>query len=201
MGTRFKPDKLVKNLTDAYLKTQDSNNFKLLEINRIETDKIRDRIKDIDEILDLNKAKGKTLDYYGVRVGQDRGNVTDEKYLLMIKACILRNLANGSYNGIVHALSATFDCDPSLFQITDKEAGATVALSSLPFSVINRAGLTADQTVEIIKSMLPAGVGLENIILDGTFEFGETENDIDANKGFSNIEQTTGGYFGYLMTE
>ena len=201
MGDLFNREKLAKNLPDAYLKTKDSNNFKILEINRISTNKIRDRIHDIDDILDLDNARGITLDLYGTRVGQDRGNATDEKYLILIKARILRNLANGSYNGIVRALSATFGCEPSLFDIQDAEEPATVVLSSLPLSIINKSGLSASQTVAIIKSMIPAGVGLENIILDGTFEFSAMDNEYEEIKGFGDIDQTIGGYFGYLTAD
>ena len=90
-------ENLVKNLPDAYKKTTDSNNFKILEVERLALSDVRASLQEVANILDINNAKGKTLDLYGERVGQARGLADDDKYLLMIKAKLMRNLSNG-YN-------------------------------------------------------------------------------------------------------
>ena len=189
---------LVKNLPDAYKKTADSNNFKILEVESRTLGEIRDSLREVNNVLDVNNAKGKTLDLYGERVGQARGLADDNKYLLMIKAKIMRNLANGSYPSILAALCATLDCEPSQIYIEDGEQPCTVNIVALPLEVINKSGLTTSQTVAIIKSLLPVGISLNSFLFDGTFEFGESESDYDEEKGFaiSEADQSIGGYLG-----
>lgn len=192
---------LVKNLPDAFKKTPDSNNFKILEIERVAITDIKEGLQAIDNILDINNAKGKTLDLYGERVGQARGLADDDKYILMIKAKNMRNLSNGSYPSIISALCETFSCDPSQIFITDGDEPYTVKIVTLPLEVINKAGLTTSQTIAIIKSMLPVGVTLTSFLFEGTFEFGANEDDYDEEKGFaiSEDDQSIGGYFGAMQ--
>lgn len=197
MQAEFNKENLVKNLPDAYKKNNESNNFKILEVERIECANLRDDLQSINEILDINNATGKTLDRYGERVGQPRGLATDAKYLLMIKAKIMRNLSNGSYQSIIDALCETFSCDPSEVYIQDEDEPCTVKLVSLPLAFIIGAGLSTSQTVAIIKSMLPVGVSLSTFLFEGTFEFADRENEQDTEKGFCDIEGgTMGGYLG-----
>ena len=191
-------ENLVKNLPDAFKKTTDSNNYKILEIEKRTLADIRADLQEIDNILDINNARGKTLDLYGERVGQVRGVADDDKYILMIKAKIMRNLSNGSYPSIVNAICETFSCEPSQVYITDGDEPFTVNVVTLPLEVINKAGLSTTQTLAIIKSMLPVGVSLQSFLFDGTFEFGANEDDYDEDKGFaiSEDDQSIGGYLG-----
>lgn len=191
----------VKNLPDAYKKTNDSNNYKILEMERLAGEYLMERLQAIDNILDVNNATGKTLDLYGERVGQARGLADDEKYLLMIKAKIMRNLSNGSYTSIVDAICATFDCPPEEVYIKESEnKPCTVESVELPLERIVEAGLTASQAIQIIESLLPTGITLEFQFYEGTFEFGETEDEYDETKGFaiSEEDQSIGGYLGYV---
>ena len=192
---------LVKNLPDAYKKTTDSNNFKILEVERLACENLRKTLQEVDSILDINNAKGKTLDLYGERVGQARGLADDDKYLLMIKAKIMRNLSNGSYPSIINALCRTLDCEPSQVLIIDDTEPCTVKIVTLPLSVINKAEFTTSQILAIVKSMLPVGVSLTSVSFEGTFEFGTSENEYDETKGFgtSEADQSKGGYFGAMQ--
>lgn len=227
---------LVKNLPDSYKKTVDSNNFKILEIERITCNDLRKHLwgfyscekcgdtipfgeqicpicgakgvkvnSGVYDILDINNATGKTLDMYGKRVGQARGLADDEKYLLMIKAKIMRNLSNGSYPSIINALCMTFDCEPSKVLLVDGDEPCTVMVEILPLEVINKAGLTTSQTVSIIKSLLPIGVKLQTFLFEGTFELATSYEDmkVDGNiKGLTDTYENMknpdaiGGYLG-----
>ena len=192
---------LVKNLPDAYKKTTDSNNFKILEIERVACEDLRTTLAEINNILDVNNAKGKTLDLYGERVGQPRGLANDDKYILLIKAKILRNLSNGSHESLINALCATLDCEPSQVVLADGDEPRTVNITTLPLEVINKAGLTTTQITAIIKSMLPVGVRLTSYLYEGTFEFGTSENEYDEEKGFADDTGTIGGYFGATASD
>lgn len=188
---------LVKNLPDAFKKTTDSNNFKILEIERIACNDLRDRLRDISDILDINNATGKSLDMYGERVGQPRGLATDDKYILMIKSKIMRNISVGTYPSVVNAICETFNCEPSQVLITENEEACTITVAALPLAIINAAGLTTSQTVAMIKAMLPVGISVKTFMFEGTFEFSDSENDYDEEKGFCVVEGgTVGGYLG-----
>ena len=204
MKAGFNATNHVKNLPDAYKKTPDSNNSKILEIESIACNELRKTLQEVDNILDFNNATGKTLDFYGERVGQARGLANDEKYLLMIKAKIMRNLSNGSHESIVDAICATLNCEPSQVILTEDDTGS-VKLTALPLETIMKSGLTTSQFISILKSMLPIGVPLSYFNLEGTFEFADTEENMEADgetKGFTDTEanmkgeNSIGGYFG-----
>jgi len=193
----------AQNLPDAYKKTNDSNNYKILAIEQYAVNDFRKTLQQLEDCTDLDKATGKTLDYYGDTVGQPRGLATDEQYILMIKAKIMRNLSNGSYQSIVNSLCMTFNCKPSQVSIIEADEPCVVQTVALPLDIVETAGLTVSQTTEIIKKMLPVGIKLETSLLEGTFEFGENENETDENAGFAISEdnQTIGGYFGTMQSE
>ncbi len=192
---------LVKNLPDAFKKSADSNNRKILEIERAACEDLRKTLYSIDDILDIGKATGKTLDLYGERVGQVRGLANDDKYRLMIKSKIMRSLSEGSTSSVVNALSCTFDCDPAEVEIKDGAEPFTVDVVAISLDAINGAGLTASQVYAMIESMLPVGIKIASFVFAGTFEFGEGENDFDDTKGFADDEGTIGGYLGAAAVE
>lgn len=193
----FNAENHAKNLPDTYSKGSDSNNFKILEVERLACNAVREELKEIDTILDLNEASGKTLDYYGERVGQVRGKATDEQYLLMIKSKIMQNICDGTSASIINAICMTFGCEASQIHIIEDTAPCSVKIESLPLAIINQAGLSTEQVIQMIKRLLPVGVALTSFLFDGTFEFAETENVQDEEKGFCDVEGgTIGGYFG-----
>ena len=191
----------VKNLPDAYRKTPDSNNAKILEIERHEVSQLRESIADIYDSLDIDKATGKTLDLYGDMLGQKRGKANDGQYRIILKNRILRNLTNGDYNSVIKAICLVFGCNPSEVQLAEAADRPSVELKGLPYSAINACGLTPEDAIKIVFNLIPVGVKTESIMFEGTFEFGAETIEIDAAKGFGNIEQTTGGYFGFMASD
>lgn len=189
----------VKNLPDTYRKDVNSNNYKILETERTACETLREVLKSIYNILDLDNATGATLDNYGAKVGQARGNTTDEQYIVLIKSKIMRNLTNGSYEGILNALCATFNCERKDFKFEETTDACTIKATVFPVVKINEAGFTAKQALAIIKSLLPICITLEPIAIDGTFEFADDEGVIDNNAGFTDVEGgTIGGAFGTM---
>lgn len=185
----------AKNLPDTYRKDVDSNNYKILEIERSACERLRDALRDIYGILDIDNARGKTLDMYGERVGQLRGNATDEQYIVMIKAKIMRNMANGSYNAICDAICATFGCEKSDILIEETAEPCHVNASVFPVTQINEAGFTATQAIAILQSLIPICITLDPILI-GSFTFADGEGDFDDEKGFTDVEGgTIGGDF------
>ena len=192
----------VNNLPDVYRKDAESNNYKILNIQKIEVDGIKAATQDVYNSLDLEQATGKTLDLYGDMLGQARGYATDDQYRVMIKSRIVRNLMTGSLNSIIDAGCLMFGCEPNEVHIVEDEDPASVKIIALPFSVINYVGLSAKQTIELIMRIVPVGITVKSAELQGTFEFGTTDSEYDEEKGFSDSDAspTMGGYLGYTYS-
>ena len=197
MITRFNRENHVKNLPDAYRKTVDSNNAKLLDVEKSETDRLRKEIAAVYNSLDINLATGKTLDLYGEMLDQKRGTATDEQYRALLKSRITRNLSGVDHNSIVNAICITFDCDPADMLLAETDGKCEVTLEGIPYEAISRINLDATTATQIIKMLMPAGVNFSALVFGGTFEFGGTEIEYDEEKGFADVEQTIGGSLGY----
>lgn len=196
-------ENLAKNLPDAYKKDKDSNNYKILEVERCANADIRTALEEISNILDIDNARGAVLDMYGERFGQKRGVATDAQYIAMIKSKIIRGLCDGSYKSIVDSICYTFGCNADDVLITESaDTPMTVALEKAPLAAIVKAGFSAEQATLIVKNLLPVAVTLEAVSLDGTFEFSEIENEYDESAGFNDVEGgEIGGFFGWVGSE
>lgn len=190
----------INALPDAYRKDSESNNYKLLLMEAGLTEDFREDIQAVGDTLDIHKATGKTLDLYGEIYRQARGGLTDEQYRYIILQRVARNMIKGDYNSIVTALAVAFGTTPDVVSFSETENPAEVKLESMPLTVMLNAGITAEQFRQMILAVLPAGVNLAPVSLEGTFEFG-LPDEYDELKGMGNIEQTIGGYLGMLVTD
>ena len=84
-------DKYINLLPDSFLKTRDSNNYKILSLNADLLSELKSDINAVNESLDIFLATGKTLDLYGKIYGQLRGQLNDTKYRYMILFRIATN--------------------------------------------------------------------------------------------------------------
>lgn len=188
----------INALPDSYQKGKQSNNYKLLQLEERLVADFRADMEAVDAILDINNATGKTLDLYGETYNQARGSLTDEQYRIIILQRIARNMAKGDYNSIVKSLSVAFGVSTEDISFTETDNPAEVEMKALPLSVLQNAGITASQIESIILAILPVGVSLVPLEFAGTFEFAASSDEYDENSGFGNIDQTVGGYFGFL---
>lgn len=195
--SEFVKDNHVKNLPDVFCKSKESNNFKLLELERLTLEEYRKTMQELFDMIKLENATGKTLDLYGETVGQARGRATDEQYILMIKAKLMQNLSNGSYPSVLNSLCVTFDCKPSQIYIEESQEPCMVNVIKLPLEVIVKIDISPESTTKLIKSILPVGITLQNYLYEGTFTFSDYEDEYNENEGFCDVEGgTLGGYFG-----
>ena len=192
----------VRQLPDAYKKRlyhgEKSNNAKMLELNELMRDECKQSLDNALNALDLTTATGKNLDLLGETVNQKRGGLDDKQYLIMIYMRIARNFSKGDYNSVMGLLVFLLGCKDGDIVIEDI-GNAKVAIRNLNLTLALTAGFNADQILQLIEELLPCGVGIGEASLEGTFQFadGDTE-EYDENKGFGNVEQTIGGYFGYF---
>lgn len=196
--------RLVERLPDCYWKDEDSNNHKLLELERLATEELRLDIKAVLDSLDLNQANGNTLDLYGDMLGQRRGLLNDEQYRYMILARIGRNVVQGDYNSVMSALILMFgsqagDITLDDLEVVEGERPCVVRLTKFPVYVLINAGFSSRQAVAMIESLLPVCVTLSADNFEGTFEFADTADVYDEQAGFGNIGQTIGGYLGLYL--
>lgn len=188
----------VNKLPDSYAKGN-SNNYNLLYLNELAIADVKADIQAVMDALDLQRATGRTLDLYGETVGQQRGVLNDEQYKIMILTRLGMNVAQGNYKTIIDMLTQIFNCEPNEIVLKDGAKPCTVELDTFPLEVILSAGFSSSQAVEIIESLLPVGVHVDNANFEGTFEFAETADVYDETAGFADVEQTIGGYFGLLV--
>ena len=192
----------VNALPDAYKKTPDSNNYKLLQMEERLVGGLRDDMDLLFDALDIHKATGKTLDLYGESYGQARGSLTDEQYRLIILQRIARNMAKGDYNSIVKALAVAFGVTTDYVAFEETENPAEVRAENLPYTIMLNAGLTGAQIIEMLKAILPVGVKLaSDLNLEGTFEFSAFDNEYNEEAGFGDFGQTIGGTLGVLVND
>ena len=188
-------------LPDSYQKTEQSNNYKLLQMEQSLVDDLRTDIDAVQATLDVYTATGKTLDLYGSIYGQQRGSLTDEQYRAVIVQSATRCLVGGDSSSIINALAIVFNVPASSFVLAETDNPCEVELTDVPYSVLQNYGFTGGQLYQIVASMLPSGVRLAPLTLDGTFAFADTADEYDANAGFGDIDQTIGGYLGWLSTD
>lgn len=198
---KFDKKNYEKNLPDSYYKNESGNIYKILQVEQSPVLEAEQDIKDVLNSLDLNEAKGKTLDLYGEMIGQARGVATDDQYILMIKSKIMQNLSTGDFPSILNSICLMLSCEPSEVIIEESTERCAVKISKLPLETINKAGLSANQTVAAIKRLLPVGVSIDSFLFEGTFEFSNIENEASETAGFADEEQTIGGYLGIVNGE
>lgn len=192
----------VKNLPDRYNKEKTSNNYKIMQLIGYDDVNFQKLLEEISDSLNLDSARGYTLDLYGDMVGQNRGKANDAQYLLMIKGKNARNHCTGTNSSIVDCLCMMLNCEPSEILLEDSENPAKAVLTKVPLGNIILSDFTPNQFTQLVKTLLPAGVELETSLYEGTFEFSDSEDEMSDTKGFCQNEgDTYGGYFGVLSDD
>lgn len=158
MVTQFNRENYVKNLPDAYQKAKGSNNDKILAIEKSAADRLREAIGDIYDSLDINKAYGKTLDYYGEMYELERGGKTDDQFRIAILQQIAISRCTGDYDNIVNVLSLVISAPAEDFLFEDAEEGGKVDVEKFPYDSLQAAGITVPQAWQMLATLLPAGV-------------------------------------------
>lgn len=196
----------VDRLPDCYRKDMAGNNYKLLELNGQAVDELREDIRSVLDVLELNLATGKTLDLYGDMLDQRRGLLNDVQYRYMLFARIGRNIAQGDYGSIMDALVLMFGSQQGEItlddlELSEMETPCVVQLTRFPTYVLVNAGFSSRQAVAMIEMLLPVCVTLSADNFEGTFEFADSAEAYDETAGFADLSLTIGGYLGLLLGE
>lgn len=187
----------IDNLPDSYDKSADSNNSKILRLNKSTTDIMDKVIDSIFGALNLNNTSGRALDdIWSGRLNLERGSLTDEQYKIRLRTKMMQNIANGSFPDLIEALAYALQCEKSDIHIVESDEPNKIIVKNIPLALLLQADFTIDQILALINSLLAVNVTVGEYEFTGTFEFGENENEYDEEKGFANMSQTIGGYLG-----
>lgn len=194
----FNFDNLAANLPDAYVKDKESNNYKLLLIEKKIYDRILKIFQDVEACLDIDNCSGATLDCWGKRQQVSRGTSDNEQYLLRIKSKIAQSFCDGSRDSIASALAFMLSCSTTKIKIKSGIQKNTVDIVNIPLDILTNAEFSTEQTTEIINGLLPTGVKLGTINYGGTFVLSEIGAEKSTETGLSDIDGTTGGTLGQI---
>lgn len=183
-------------ISDAFIKTDNSNLGKIFSLLDEQINDLKSTFQTIEEWHDLNIAEGKTLDLIGAEIGQKRGKSNDDVYRSLIKSKIARDTSDGSFNKVLDVLAQTLNCSPSEFRLYSADSPAAVYMTNTPLSLIYAAGLTPYTFANIVQSTVSAGIEVQSIQLDGTFELSSVadyETDPSGSTGLSSTVQSSEG--------
>lgn len=191
----------VAQLPDAYKKDENSNNAKLLNLNRLALKDLHDDIEDVNNALDLSQATGKTLDLYGGLLDEPRGNSNDIQYRALLYAKISRNFLKGDYENTIIAIATALRINTTDFKMKEHETRCAVEFSEFPISVLEKTGFKTRQVGNIIKQLLPVGVEMIIDVFGGSFLLCENEGEMSKTAGLSDLEGTIGGSLALVYGE
>lgn len=199
---------MLSKLTDVFKKSTGSNNEKLFTLVQTELESLSDTASKVEIWRDIDKAKGKSLNYLGENVGQNRGRATDEVYRVLIRGKVARNASDGSINRMIDAIASSLQCPSSDIQIInandsespDEHEPATIIIKHIPLDALNNTGLSTNQFLQIVDSVRSGGVRVAYVNLEGTFSFSSTAEIENSELGFADVDMTTGGTLGGLFT-
>jgi hypothetical protein len=187
--------------THNYSKESTSNNYKVANAIADEFYEVLSVIEQLNVFKDIDIAEGYALDRIGNEIGQERGEAVDSAYRVMLKLKMSRYLSSGTYDDVKTILANAFNANYSDVEITPnpEDETASVEIKITPL-VLGTAGFSAGQALQLMQSVVAAGVRVA-ALLEGTFEFGSYEGEIDATKGFGDETGTTGGTLSGYITD
>ena len=194
-------DRMLDLLPDIFNKSKDSNIRKFFRLVAEELAWLKETFRKIDEWRDVDVAWGTTLDLLGGNVDQVRGRLIDEVYRVMIKSKVIRNMSDGTIPTIIRAMAATLSVpeeEVTVIPYWHQDPPEPAALKiHVPLDALAPTMLSWWQFGQLIELIVAAGVRTETFF-QGSFQFSSQEavSEFDADKGFANEEQTTGGRLG-----
>ncbi|OAH53071.1 hypothetical protein AWH48_11985 [Domibacillus aminovorans] len=218
----FTLDTILYRLTDRYKKNKNSNIGKMMQIFSDELELLQETNIRIEEWREIDNAEGVALDEIGEDLKQPRGIAADEVYRVLLKAKSAGNQSNGDINSLIRVISIALNVRPyevKIYELWDDTPEhyfisphqfstvehndtkpAAIKINSFPIERLNETALSPNHFYKLVRSSMSAGVELEELVLEGTFEFGDVDMEEDETKGFSDIEGEIGGYLGIAFS-
>lgn len=159
----------VMMLPDAYAKAENSNNYKLLQLLSYLYSSLQTDLQAIESAKDINTATGATLDNIGSMAGVKRNGETDAQYRLAILARVAAMATTGDCDATIARIEQMLGLESGTISILEMpDTPAVVFVIGLTLDMLDNSGYTQDQIQALIKSVIPAGVGLSPPSYAGT---------------------------------
>lgn len=198
---------LVYRLPDSYAKPvrereeeTATNTWKLFAINEFQTSRIADDIEMLYDQLDLHSCTGISLDMIGRMYNIPREeDVSDNVYRTELLAKISGYFSDGSINQILQSVATACKKPIGAFYFIESSP-AMVTLHIRSLKVANSLPVTFEQLKNIIKNILPVGVGLEDIILiDEQFKYCTAGKEQDPDLTGTGFNEPSAGFGSYQI--
>lgn len=199
-----KQKRYAARLPSGYNKAPESVNERLLALPGMALIEASVDLQAVADAADLEKATGQTLDLFGRELRVARGALDDTQYRFLIKSRAARNFVGGDIESVTRGVLGMFGAKPGEVELTDDPEDSGVAwVRRLPFAILQKAGFTGKQAVQIVQELLPAGVRLLADNFEGSFAFAQVENEYTKEQGFADHDdpkvQTMGGFLGFVL--
>lgn len=187
---------IVNLFTDHFRKDEESNTYKLMQLFSDELQLLKATNDRIIAWRDIDNAEGKALDLIGRDLLKPRGTATDAQYRIMLKTKIAQNLADGTINGLINAMSYALQLPKSEILVTELwevlDMPAALALEALTPEKVKDANFTQQDFQNLLKMLVAAGVKLQLLrtIKAEPIEVRLKAYDFDVPYPICNVQQT-----------
>lgn len=161
----------AKMLPDAYSKSTDSNNYKLMQLLNYLSSDLQTDLQWITNSRDIESVTGSTLDKYGDMVGQGRNGNGDERFRIEILNKIASMVSNSDVNSFIENIARMLGVDAETLIVY--EGDMSVTIDGIPLDTIESAGISRAEIMGMIKSALPVGVDVTRMHYSGTLLIGD----------------------------
>jgi hypothetical protein len=152
-----------------------SNNYKLLKLVAESLERTQNRMNDIYLAQNLETATGYSLTLFGKMFDVQRNGRDDTAYRAAIKNTMLVSICTGQIDSVKECIAVLFGVNSEDIVICEgEETDASVEEIYIKNSkyLNGRLNYAGRQTItSAIKSLLPIGISIANIVIDGTFEY------------------------------
>lgn len=184
----------VKRLTDNYAKNSESNIGKIFRIICDELEEIRQVFETIKLWRDIDNAEGVTLDKIGGNLDQQRGELDDARYRILLKTKIKRDTGPGDIDTVIEIVAAVLNIPHEEVILEERYPAGMFVQVPLRGEILCSPEIIGG----FIEKTAAGGVGI-GMRFDGAFQFSSgSDPEVDEDAGFSDINQSTGGFFGGL---
>lgn len=158
---------IVNLFTDRFIggKEEGSNLYSLMSVYSDELMLLKETNDRIMDWRNIDNAEGKQLDLIGRDLLKPRGTATDAQYRIMLKTKIAQNLADGTINGLINAMSYALQLPKSEILVTELwevlDMPAALALEALTPEKVKDANFTQQDFQNLLKILVAAGVKLQ----------------------------------------
>ena len=195
-------DELIKLLSTAFRKDQDSNNYKLLKVIDSEFTNIERIINDIKNAHFVDLAEGKSLDYIASLFNVKRKqNESDDHFRARIKLAFSKISDMATINDLKEIIAVTLQTETSRIKIEDRyDLEPALFYLYVYLQDLNNSGLTLDEFKTLIRVIKPAGVSVKTFQL-GTFTYRSVSDTSDPAKGYNDLANSNpdaGTYAGLI---